>query len=67
MGTVNKLLADRIIAGEFARSDGWPVRIVEYTTQWGDKAYGVEQRQSELGKYSESEYVINPTVYWQPE
>jgi hypothetical protein len=63
MATISKDIADRIIAGEFASEDGWPARIVKYTNAWGGEAYGVEYRH-ELGKYSPSEYVRSPQVYW---
>lgn len=65
MATVDKSIADRIIAGEFAAEDGWPIRIVEYTNAWGGQSYGVEHHEIERGKYSESEYVRNPKVYWE--
>jgi hypothetical protein len=63
MATVDKEIADRIIAGEFAEEDGWPARIVKYINAWGGESYGVEMRH-EVGRYSPSEYVRNPTVYW---
>ena len=62
MSTVDKSIADRIVAGEFA--DDHPVRIVKYTNAWGGEAYGVEFK-GQLGKYCESAYVRNPTVYWE--
>jgi hypothetical protein len=65
MGTVSKKIADDIIAGKYAESDGWPVRIVEYTNQWGGLSYGVEQREHERGRYCASEFVIDPKVYWE--
>lgn len=65
MGTVSKKIADDIIAGKYADEDGWPVRIVEYTNAWGGLSYGVEQREYDRWKYSASEFVINPRVYWE--
>lgn len=65
MATVSKDIADRIIKGEFAAEDGWPLRIVEYTNAWGGVAYGVEHHASEYGKYRESKFVRNPKVYWE--
>ena len=65
MATVSKKIADRIIAGEFAEADGWPLRIVKYTNAWGGEAYGVEQYAREYGKYMASEYVRDPEVYWE--
>ena len=64
MGTISKKIADAIIKGEFDDDD--PVRIVKYTNAWGGEAYGLECR-GELGRYQESEYVINPIVYWKRE
>jgi hypothetical protein len=65
MGTVSKDIADDIIAGKYAEEDGWPIRIVEYTNAWGNQAYGVEQNERDRGKYSPSEFVRNPKVYWE--
>lgn len=64
MSTVDQNLADRIAAADgYYADDPRIVRIVKYTNAWGGDAYGLEYRQT-LGKYSESEYVQNPTVYW---
>lgn len=65
MGTVSKDIADNIIQGKYVSEDGWPIRIVEYTNAWGELAYGVEHAEHERGKYSPSEYVRNPRVYWE--
>lgn len=65
MATVSKDIADQIIAGKYAAKDGWPLRIVEYTNQWGGTSYGVEHYAHEYGRYHESPFVINPRVYWQ--
>jgi hypothetical protein len=65
MATVNKDIADAIIAGKYAEADGWPIRIVEYTNAWGGTSYGVEHHERDRGRYSESEYVRNPRVYWE--
>ena len=62
MGTISKKIADDVIAGKYDDDD--PVRIVKYTNAWGGEAYGLECRH-ERGRYQESEYVINPTVYWE--
>lgn len=62
MGTISKKIADDVVAGKYADDD--PVRIVKYTNAWGREAYGLECR-DERGRYRESEYVINPTVYWE--
>lgn len=65
MGTVSKEIADQIIAGKYAEEDGWPIRIVEYDNQWGGKGYGVEHHEHERGRYSASQFVRNPRVYWE--
>ena len=62
MSTVSKEIADDIIAGKYPE-DEW-IRIIEYDNAWGGVAYGLESRRT-LGKYSPSEYVQNPRVYWQ--
>ena len=62
MATVSKEIADEVIAGKYPE-DGW-TRIVKYTTSEGSESYGLE-RAHELGKYYESEYVHNPTTYWE--
>jgi hypothetical protein len=41
------------------------VKIVEYTNAWGNKAYGVMFENDRLDKYSASEFVINPSIYWE--
>lgn len=63
MTTMSKETADRIIAGEFAE-DGW-VKIVEYTTPEGDKAYGAVHRCDDPDRYRASPWVRNPTLYWE--
>lgn len=62
MSTVDKNIADRIIAGEFPEDNC--VRIVKYTNAWGGESYGCEFGQHQRGRYRASEFVINPTVYW---
>lgn len=65
MATVGKTLADKIVAANGYYSDDPRVaRIVEYTNHWGKQAFGIEY-DGEIGKYSPSEYVNNPKVYWQ--
>lgn len=59
MSTVSKELADTLV-----RNNGRVVRIVEYTNAWGKLAYGLEYPGQE-GKYSPSDYVNNPRVYWE--
>lgn len=62
MSTVDKEIADAVIAGKY-EEDGW-VRIIKYTNAWGGEAYGLENIRS-IGRYRPSNYVINPTVYWE--
>jgi hypothetical protein len=62
MSTVDKGIADAVIAGEYPE-DCW-VRIVKYTNAWGGESYGLENSRT-LGKYQASDFVINPTVYWE--
>ncbi len=63
MGTVNKELADRIIAGEFPEDN--VVKIVRYDNAWGGEGYGVIFKGQDLNRYRQSEFVRNPTVYWE--
>ena len=63
MGTVNKDIADRVIAGEF-REDH-PRKIVKYTNAWGGESYGLICRGESLDRYKASDFVINPSVYWE--
>lgn len=66
MGTVSKDLADKLVAqnGYYA-DDPRVMRIVEYENAFnGAKSYGIEY-EGQMGKYSPSEFVINPKVYWQ--
>lgn len=66
MATVSKDLADKLVAknGYYA-DDPRVMRIVEYTNAFGSgQSYGIEYAK-DLGKYSASEYVINPKVYWE--
>jgi hypothetical protein len=65
MGTVNKQIADDVIAGEYA-SDSI-VKIVKYTNAWGGEAYGLISRGQPLDAYRESGFVQNPTTYWEAE
>lgn len=65
MATVDKELADRLVAlnGQFM-DDPRVARIVEYDNAWGGVGYGMEY-EWEVGRYSESEFVRNPRVYWE--
>jgi len=65
MATVSKELAYKLAANDGYYSDDPRVlRIVQYTNAWGGEAYGIEY-EGQIGKYSESEYVIDPKLYWQ--
>lgn len=64
MSTVDKATADRIIAGAYPEDKA--SRIVEYTNAWGGLAYGVTFGRQPLDTYlEETEYVINPRIYWE--
>mgnify|MGYP003649828862 CR=1 FL=1 len=63
MGTVNKRIADDVVAGKYA-SDR-PVKIVKYQNAFnGEDAYGLICAGDPLDKYRESDFVIDPVVYW---
>lgn len=62
MGTVNKEIADAVIAGKYAEDR--PKRIVKYTNAWDGEAYGLICAHESLNRYAASEFVINPTIYW---
>lgn len=71
MSTVNKEFADKVVA---AKGDLYPedpfepkiTRIVEYTNAWGGKGYGLTFDGQDPDKYMRSsEYIRNPTVYWE--
>lgn len=63
MATVDKDIADRVVAGEFD-DDGW-IKIIEYTTPEGAKAYGLLHQNDDPCRYWPSPCVINPTTYWE--
>ena len=67
MATVDKSLADKLVErdGWYGGGDPRVMRIVEYTNMAGNQAYGIEY-EHEIGRYAESEFVINPKVYWEP-
>lgn len=66
MATVSKDLADKIAAKDgYYADDPRVMRIVEYTNSFGSGlSYGIEY-EHQIGKYSPSEFVINPKVYWE--
>lgn len=64
MATVDKQMADEMVQLNGQYADDPPVlRIVEYDNAWGGVSYGLEYER-DLGKYSTSEFVRNPRVYW---
>jgi hypothetical protein len=63
MATVNKKIADRIIAGDFPEDNA--TRIVEYDNAFGGKGYGVTYHNQDKETYMrESPYIKNPKIYW---
>lgn len=63
MATVDKSIADRIIAGEFPEDDAR--KIIEYDNAWGGIGYGVIFGEEDPDRYRETEFVRNPRVYWE--
>ena len=66
MATVSKNLADKLKANNgYYADDPRVLRIVEYENAFnGALAYGIEY-EGQLGKYSPSEFIHNPRVYWE--
>lgn len=65
MATVSKHRADKLIALDGYYADNPRVlRIVEYDNAWGGVGYGLEYAYN-LGRYSPSEFVRNPRIYWE--
>lgn len=66
MSTVDKAVADRIVAGEFTEDNA--TRIVEYDNAFGGISYGVTFGDEPKGKYLEpTPFVQNPRIYWDAE
>ena len=63
MGTINKTIADDVIAGKY-KSDN-PVKIVKYENAWGGESYGLICKGQPLNLYSASDFVRNPEAYWE--
>lgn len=63
MGTISKKIADDVIAGLY--DDDRPVKIVKYTDAWGGEAYGLICAHENPDRYAPSEYVRNPSLYWE--
>lgn len=65
MPTVDKPIADRIVAGNgiYPGDEGSPVHsIVKYKNAWGGESYGLNY--SRHNAYTASEYVHAPELYW---
>lgn len=70
MSTVDKDFADKVVAakGVLFPEDPFepPVdKIVKYTNAWGGEAYGLIFAGQNPSKYSPSEFVRNPEVYFE--
>ena len=64
MSTVDKDIADRIIAGEWPKDKAR--RIVKYINAWGGESYGVTFKRDDPLKYLRpTEYIRNPVIYWE--
>lgn len=63
MATVDKKIADEIVAGKHAEDNA--VKIVRYDNAWSGVSYGVIFQGEPLDKYAASPYVRNPTTYWE--
>lgn len=67
MGTVSRELATQIKeANGYYKDDPRVARIVEYTDMGGKQAFGLEY-EHQVGKYAESPYVRNPSVFFRAE
>lgn len=63
MATVDKSIADRIVAGEFPEDDAR--KIVEYDNAFGGVGYGVIFGNDDPDRYRETAFVRNPRLYWE--
>lgn len=73
MGTVNKTFADKLISskGYYGEPETWDnpdnprcVLITEYDNAFGGVSYGLTFK-GEQNRYTASNYVCNPRVYWE--
>lgn len=65
MATINKALADQIIANDGYYADDPRVhRVVTYTDMGGKLAYAIEYGH-QIGEYAESPFVRDPKVIWE--
>ncbi len=63
MATVEKKIADDIIAGKYEEDQA--VKIVKYTNAWGGEGYGVIFKGMPLDTYRATPWVIDPVTYWE--
>lgn len=65
MPTVGKTIADVIRVGNgYYADDPRVTSIIEYDNAWGGVSYGLNYRGRE-NRYTESDFVRNPRVYWE--
>jgi len=66
MSTVDKVLADKIIAADgYYEDDERVIQVIKYTTRWGNEAYALlYKRDVDTNRYEASDYVINPKIIW---
>jgi hypothetical protein len=70
MATVSKQIADAVVKGNgYAFGDAGPdnprcLKIVEYESAWGEVSYGLIFEGEHPNRYSETEYVRHPRLYW---
>lgn len=66
MGTVDKSIADRVIAGEFPEDEA--MRIVQYDNEFGSDNFGVTCKGEDHSKYLEETFFVRrPRIYWESE
>lgn len=64
MSTVNKRIADDILAGKY--EDSKVVKIVQYTTPEGwQNNFGLISEGQPLDMYEASPFIIAPQLYWE--
>ena len=64
MGTVSKTIADEVIAGKYPEDN--IVKIVRYKNVFTRQySFGLIARGQPMDTYKASEYVIEPTIYWE--
>lgn len=68
MPTVDKKIADKIIAGNgyYHPEDPIVTEIIEYDNAWGGQGYGITYPgQNPMTYHQESEFIRRPRIYWQ--